>query len=180
MGTISVTILIFLIFICIAIASLIVLKIKGRLIPNAVIAVLFCFATCIASVFGFINYGEDYDAYKKLQWQTLTPDQIQPLVDNGYTVFIDVTADWCNICYANKAGVTHREKIVNALTQKHIILMQGDWSQPNMVVENYLQMQGLNSVPYNRVYGPGAPNGIVLPSQLTVEAVMFALEKAKG
>lgn len=180
MSTISISVLVFLVLICLFIATLIVLKIKGRLIPNGVIAVLALMAISVAAVFGFLHYGEDYDAYKKLNWQTLTPGQIQPLVDEGYTVFVDITADWCNICYANKVSVTHREKIVNALSQRHIILMQGDWSQPNVTVENYLQMQGLNSVPYNKVYGPGAPNGIVLPSQLTMETVLHSLEKAKG
>ncbi|MGS0673697.1 thioredoxin family protein [Shewanella sp. 125m-1] len=180
MTSISVSILIFFTLICIIIASLITLKIKGRVIPNGVIVVMGFMAVCVGGVFAFLHYGEDYDAYKKLNWQTLTPAQIQPLVDDGYTVFVDITADWCNICYANKIGVTHREKIVNALSENKIILMQGDWTEPNVVVENYMQTQGRGGTPYNKIYGPGAPSGIVLPSQLTMETVLHGLQKAKG
>ncbi|GIU14094.1 thioredoxin family protein [Shewanella sp. MBTL60-007] len=180
MSTISVSILVFFALICSLIAVLVGLKVKGKYIPNGVLVVLGFMAMSVGAVFGFLNYGEDYDAYKRLHWQTLTPSQIQPLVDEGYTVFVDITADWCNICLANKASVTHREKIVNALTQSNIILMQGDWSQPNVVVESYMQTQGRGGTPYNKIYGPGAPNGIVLPSQLTMESVLHGLNKAKG
>lgn len=179
MDSISISILVFFSLLCLSIASLIWLKIKGKIIPNGVIVVLGFMAMCVGSVFAFINYGEDYDAYKKLHWQTLTPSQIQPLVDQGYTVFVDVTADWCNICYANKVGVTHREKIVNALAADNIILMLGDWTEPNAVVEDYMRTQGRGGTPYNKVYGPGAPDGIILPTQLTMESVLQVLQKAK-
>ncbi len=59
MDSISISILVFFGLICVAIAALVVLKIKGRLIPNGVIVVLAFMAMCVGSVFAFINYGED-------------------------------------------------------------------------------------------------------------------------
>lgn len=37
---------------------------------------------------------------------------------------------------------------------------------------------GRFGIPFNVVYGPGAPEGIVLPELLTADAVMDALDRA--
>jgi suppressor for copper-sensitivity B len=35
-------------------------------------------------------------------------------------------------------------------------------------------------IPFNVVYGPAAPHGIVLPELLTTDAILHALDKAAG
>ena len=161
------------------ITLLIIQRRQGKPIPLAVIFVLAIMASMLAATLSFVHKGEDYQAYQTLKWHPLAPEKIAPLVAQGYTVFIDITSDWCTTCQTNKAEVTHRETVVNALKANHIVLMQGNWSQEDSIIETYMRGEGVPGTPYNKIYGPAAPNGIVLPTQLSIDAVFKGLASAK-
>ncbi|WP_108743362.1 protein-disulfide reductase DsbD domain-containing protein [Salinivibrio sp. MA351] len=112
-------------------------------------------------------------------WVALDEAVIAQAVDQGKLVFIDVTADWCITCHANKVGVILQSPVYDAITASNVVAMQGDWTRPSERVTQYLQKHQRYGVPFNIVYGPGAPNGIALPVILTDKAVMSALEQAK-
>ncbi|HIF9499959.1 TPA: protein-disulfide reductase DsbD family protein [Photobacterium damselae] len=113
-------------------------------------------------------------------WIPLNVEQIKQDVAKGKTVFVDVTADWCITCKANKVGVILQEPVYSALDQENIVLMRGDWTKPSDYVTNFLQSHGRFGVPFNIVYGPAAPNGIELPVILTSEQVLDALKRASS
>jgi suppressor for copper-sensitivity B len=113
-------------------------------------------------------------------WTAFDRAEIARLVSQGKVVFVDVTADWCLTCKANKALVLDREPVVSALRWPGIIPMQADWTRPDETVSRYLEGFGRYGIPFNAVYGPTAPNGIVLPELLTAGIVMQALEDARG
>ncbi|MCW8328593.1 thioredoxin family protein [Photobacterium sp. SDRW27] len=112
------------------------------------------------------------------QWQSLQTDEIQIAVEQGKTVFVDVTADWCITCKANKIGVLLQDPVYSKLGQENIVLMRGDWTKPSDYVTGYLQSNGRFGVPFNMVYGPSAPQGIPLPVILTSSEVIQAIESA--
>jgi suppressor for copper-sensitivity B len=58
--------------------------------------------------------------------------------------------------------------------------MQADWTRPDDGIARFLAANNRYGIPFNAVYGPGAPNGIVLPELLTERAVLDALRKAAG
>lgn len=160
------------------IGLLIFKKLQGRSIPLAAIVMLSVTALLMAGALSFVYRGEDYTAYRKLNWQPLAPAKIPTLVARGYTVFVDITANWCANCQVNKDAAIHRERVVNALSATNIVLMRGDWSQPNDLVENYLQQEAGLAVPYNKIYGPAAPDGIPLPRVLSMEDILAGLKYA--
>lgn len=112
-------------------------------------------------------------------WQQLQPNAIASAVAQGQVVFVDVTADWCVTCKANKIGVLLQEPVASALRSDDIVLMQGDWTRPSEQITDYLRSYNRYGVPFNQVYGPGAPNGIALPVILTDNAVLKAIEQAR-
>lgn len=114
-----------------------------------------------------------------LPWVAFDRAAIARHVSRGQTVFVDVTADWCVTCKANKTLVLEREPVVSALMATNIVLMQADWTQPSDVISNYLKANGRYGIPFNVVYGPGAPDGIILPEILRPGVVLDALENAK-
>jgi thiol:disulfide interchange protein len=99
-------------------------------------------------------------------------------VAQGNIVLVDITADWCVPCQTNKANVLHREQVVNTLNQQHIILMQGNWTRADTVIEQYMGLQAVAGTPYNKVYGPAYPNGIELPKALIIDDLYHALSLA--
>ena len=115
-----------------------------------------------------------------LNWQPLNEQSIDEYVKQGKTVFVDITADWCITCKANKIGVILQKPVYPALQQDHVITMMGDWTKPSDKVTDYLKSHGRFGVPLNVVYGPNAPQGIPLPVILSSDDVIQALEDARG
>ncbi|WP_239996521.1 protein-disulfide reductase DsbD family protein [Photobacterium phosphoreum] len=111
-------------------------------------------------------------------WIPLDTAKIATEVAQGKTVFVDVTAQWCITCKANKMGVILQEPVYSALENKNIVLMRGDWTKPSDYVTGFLQSYGRFGVPFNIVYGPNAPKGIELPVILSSDSVLDALKKA--
>jgi suppressor for copper-sensitivity B len=113
-------------------------------------------------------------------WTAFDRSEIARQVSQGNVVFVDVTADWCLTCKANKALVLDREPVVSKLREPGIIPMQADWTRPDESISRYLEGFGRYGIPFNAAYGPAAPNGIVLPELLTTDLVLQALKDARG
>ncbi|MGR3521778.1 MAG: protein-disulfide reductase DsbD family protein, partial [Paracoccus sp. (in: a-proteobacteria)] len=111
-------------------------------------------------------------------WAAFDRAAIPRHVSTGQVVFVDVTADWCLTCKANKALVLDREPVVSRLREPGIIAMQADWTRPDEAISRYLESFGRFGIPFNVAYGPNAPEGIVLPEILSTEAVLRALSDA--
>jgi len=95
-------------------------------------------------------------------------------------VFIDVTADWCITCQVNKKFVFGDAEVNLKLSGENLVAMKADWTKPSDVIANYLSSFNRYGIPFNAVYGPNAPEGIVLPEVMTPDMVLEAIEKAKG
>ncbi|MRI31873.1 cytochrome C biogenesis protein [Endozoicomonas sp. OPT23] len=115
-----------------------------------------------------------------LNWQPLNQAQIATLVNEGKTVFVDVTADWCVTCKANKLAVIDNDPVQTLLQKDNIILMKGDWTRPSDEISAFLQKYGRFGVPFNIVYGPDAPKGLPLPVILSSDSVVNAVNKVSS
>ena len=113
-------------------------------------------------------------------WEPLSTTAIENHIADGKVVFVNVTADWCITCKANKIGVLLQDPVYGMLHHSEVVAMEGDWTVPSQSVTSYLQENGRFGVPFNIVYGPKAPNGIPLPIILTDESVISAIETANG
>jgi suppressor for copper-sensitivity B len=111
-------------------------------------------------------------------WRPFQLAAIPSLVAQGKTVFVDVTADWCITCQANRRLVLQREPVAGLLARPRVVRMMADWTRPSDEIADYLASFGRYGIPFNVVYGPGAPAGIALSELLTPEAVRDALDKA--
>ena len=103
---------------------------------------------------------------------------IPGLVAEGKTVFVDVTADWCLTCQVNKGLVLNTEPVLKVFKAPKVVVMRADWTLPDPVIAAYLARYGRYGIPFNAVYGPGAPDGIVLPELLSQSAVLDAFSRA--
>jgi suppressor for copper-sensitivity B len=113
----------------------------------------------------------------KEEWLGLDEAKIKQLVENGETVFIDITAEWCLTCQFNKARVTSPMKPF--FEENNVVLMMGDYTNPSEKIDRFLSKRNVYGIPYNAVYGPNAPDGIKLPELLTEDSVRKAVFDAK-
>jgi len=136
-----------------------------------------------------VRYGTTCEATSRQQkdtalttaraWVTFDPARIRREVAAGRIVFVDVTAEWCITCQVNKRLVVDRGEVAERLFgSPSVVPMRADWTRPDPVISAYLASFGCYGVPFNVVYGPGAPEGIPLPELLTEDAVLEALAKA--
>ncbi len=113
-------------------------------------------------------------------WQKFNAAEIKKDVAQGDTVFVDITADWCLTCKANMRLVLDRADVQAAMSVPNVVLMQGDWTHHDAAITAYLNSYGRYGIPFNIVYGPGAPNGIILSELLSKREVLNALIVAAG
>ncbi|MCY4097594.1 MAG: thioredoxin family protein, partial [Rhodospirillales bacterium] len=94
-------------------------------------------------------------------------------------LLVDVTADWCVTCVVNKRLVLDRPPVRNLLEVGDIVGLRGDWTLPDSDIAAYLATHQRLGVPFNAVYGPGLPEGEVLPELLTADVIIEAVQRAK-
>ncbi len=122
------------------------------------------------------NKNEASQAQEK--WEAFKPEDIKTLVANGKTVFVDVTADWCLTCKVNKAFVLDSTEIKEKFAQMDVVAMRADWTSRDAAIESYLESNNRAGIPFNIVYGPNAPDGIILSELLSKSGVVDALDRA--
>nr|WP_143562428.1 protein-disulfide reductase DsbD domain-containing protein [Shewanella sp. UCD-KL12] len=153
----------------------------AKTVGLAAVISTFSVALMLAAVSAFMTSDEWAQPLPTdLDWTPLSETLIQEQVAQGKTVFVDVTADWCITCKANKVGVILQDPVYSALKQDNMSLMIGDWTTPSQKITSYLQSHNRFGVPFNVVYGPNAPNGIELPVILSSTDVLAAIDRASA
>ena len=113
-------------------------------------------------------------------WQEFKASKIESLVNDGKVVLVDVTADWCLTCKVNKALVLDSEEIIKTLKDNNIVALRADWTNKNDNIAKYLKKYDRAGIPFNIIYGPKTPDGIIMSELLNKDDVLDAINKAKG
>ena len=90
-----------------------------------------------------------------LDWQPFDQAQIDELLAEGRTVFVDVTADWCFTCKVNERLVLETEPVASAFSTHEVVAMKADWTHRDDDIADYLASHGRYSVPTYVLYKPG-------------------------
>ena len=143
-------------------------------------AVLLAAVIVAAPLFAPAGAGDDARAVDNSVWRPFDQAEIRRLVADGKTVLVDVTADWCLTCQVNKAAVLNRDPIAGLLESGEVVAMKADWTRPSQEIADYLASYGRYGIPFDAVYGPRAPGGVVLPEILLTDTVLAAFEEASG
>ena len=133
--------------------------------------------TVLASVMA-TGKADDADT----QWAVWSPAVLESTLEEGRPVLVDVTADWCVTCKANKALVLDRAPVAPALAAAvgtgRLTLLRADWTRPDSDIAAFLSAHGRYGIPFNILFQPAGRPPVILPELLTGSAVMAALEKA--
>ncbi|HCH50636.1 MAG TPA: protein-disulfide reductase [Proteus sp.] len=115
-----------------------------------------------------------------INWQPLTEHALHQALSDNKRVFVDVTADWCVTCKANKYNVLLREDVQKALSEPDVVALRGDWTKPSDEITQFLKQRGQVAVPFNQIYGPCNKEGEILPPLLNKDSMLTILSEAKG
>ncbi|WP_219271669.1 protein-disulfide reductase DsbD family protein [Aeromonas jandaei] len=114
----------------------------------------------------------------RVVWQPLSERAITDALAQNKRVFVDVTADWCVTCKANKYNVLLRDEVQTALSAPDVVALRGDWSKPDETIAAFLRQRGAAAVPFNQIYGPGLPQGEILSPLLDKADLLTLLNQA--
>ncbi|MBL0546119.1 thioredoxin family protein [Aeromonas jandaei] len=114
----------------------------------------------------------------RVVWQPLSERAIADALAQNKRVFVDVTADWCVTCKANKYNVLLRDEVQTALSAPDVVALRGDWSKPDETIAAFLRQRGAAAVPFNQIYGPGLPRGETLSPLLDKADLLTLLNQA--
>lgn len=94
----------------------------------------------------------------------------------GKPVFINMTAAWCLTCLVNEKVALGRDSVKQALRDKGIAYLKGDWTNRDPEITSFLQQFERNGVPLYLYFPPGRGGEIViLPQVLTEDSVLEVL-----
>ena len=133
----------------------------------------------VASLFvNAAGYRTASDEASLYDWQPFDTEQLAEWREAGDVIFVDVTADWCVTCKANKALVLETKEVATLFEQANVKFMQADWTLPDDEIAQYLLTYQRYGIPFNILYGPGRAQEVILPEILTVSALKKALAPA--
>ncbi len=112
------------------------------------------------------------DNLSVINWDMNDNDNlIKELLEKNKNVFLDVTADWCLTCQANKIFVINSKEIIELFKKNNITIVSLDWTKPNDKIKQFLNSKGRYGIPFNEFYSNSIPNGKVLPELLSKKII---------
>jgi thiol:disulfide interchange protein DsbD len=117
-----------------------------------------------------------------IAWEPFSPRRLEALVNDGKTVFVDFTADWCLTCKANEAAAIERPEVAQLLRNNGVVALRADKTRPAPAVDETLRRLGNKaaSIPFYAIFPSNSPNRpLLLDGLLTSPApVVKALQQA--
>ncbi|MFV3074252.1 protein-disulfide reductase DsbD family protein [Niveispirillum fermenti] len=104
-----------------------------------------------------------------------TPDRQAALLAQGKPVFVNFTAAWCVTCLVNERTSLSTAGVRQALGQKGVTYLKGDWTNRDATIARVLESHGRSGVPLYLLYRPGEQVPVILPQILTEGIVLDAL-----
>jgi thiol:disulfide interchange protein DsbD len=124
-------------------------------------------------------HGRKLDWSKGIPWQHYSRNLALKDVADGYTVFVDYTADWCASCKTNKKTSLDVEETIKTMRELGVIPYEADYTVRKPEITEDLKRFGRAGVPMYLVYRPGnVDKPEVLPELLTPATVIDALKRA--
>ncbi len=116
------------------------------------------------------------------EWRPFSLEQLKRVaVDDGRTVLVDFSADWCASCKVLEAAVLHTEPVEQAIAASGAVTMYADYTRYPPEIKETIHALRSNGVPVIAVFPGDRPyDPIVFRGGYTQNGLIEALEKATG
>jgi thiol:disulfide interchange protein DsbD len=101
--------------------------------------------------------------------------RVAQLRAEGRAVFVNFTAAWCITCQANELNVLSRPDVAEAFARNGVVYLKADWTNQDAAIAAELAAHGRAGVPLYLYYPRGDAQPIVLPQNLSEQAINEAI-----
>ena len=139
-------------------------------------------AGAVVLLASIVSFGWLYAKDTPLDWQPFSLAKLQQVaVDEGRTVLVDFSADWCITCKALEKTVLHTERVKQAIADSGAVTMYGDYTDYPPEIERTIRALKSNGVPVIAIFPGDRPyEPIVFRDGYTAHGLITALKQATG
>ena len=117
-----------------------------------------------------------------IKWEPFSEQRLSQLREQGETVMVDFSADWCLTCKYNLNFAIETPKVKNALQEQKIVPMLADWTDGSPEIKSMLESLNSKSIPVLAFFPPtsqDSPNvsPIILRDLVTESQVLTAINR---
>ena len=141
-------------------------------------------AAALASVIGTAAFMFLGPVKKVIEWeQPFTRARLAQLREQGSTVMVDFSADWCPTCKFNLATAIETNRVKAAVEKNRVVPVLADWTDGSLEIKQMLESLQSKSIPLLAIFPAAKPGGslpepIVLRDLITESQVLEALDRA--
>jgi thiol:disulfide interchange protein/DsbC/DsbD-like thiol-disulfide interchange protein len=129
-----------------------------------------------------VSFGWLYAKDTRVDWQPFSLARLQQVaVEEGRTVLVDFSADWCITCKALEKTVLHTQRVQQAIADSGAVPMYGDFTDYPPEIERTIRALKSNGVPVIAIFPGDRPyEPIVFRDGYTAHGLIAALQQATG
>ncbi len=160
-----------------------IIPIQFRLVKKSLQRlILVSFITISGTILTVRIFKEDIvNKMDETVWKTkITQEEIQKYIQDGKTVFINITAKWCMICNLNNITVFSNYDVMNYLSSDDIIAVKLDITKSNNIAENFYENPNSIYIPKYIIFNKQNTNGCSFGGQISHKDFFKELEKCKN
>jgi thiol:disulfide interchange protein len=138
----------------------------------------------VAGLVGFFGFRYLGPHRSYIDWQAFSTAELAAAQQEGRTVLVDFTANWCLTCQVNKVVAIDTQRVARLIKQNDVVPLLADWSDRQSPVgqqtKQMLDVLKQRSIPLLAIFPAGSPPPppILLPDVLTEQQVLQALQQA--
>jgi thiol:disulfide interchange protein len=114
----------------------------------------------------------------ELPTEAYSPARLAELQAQGRPVFVNYTAAWCVSCQVNDKVALSTHAVAQAFARHKVAYLKADWTKRDATIAAELASHGRAGVPLYLLYGTHGGEAAILPSILTPDIVVKAVEAA--
>lgn len=140
-------------------------------------------ATGLAAALGAVSFTFLGPVESIIAWEPFSRARLAELREEGSTVLVDFSADWCLTCKLNLATAIETSDVKELIDENRVVPLLADWTEENDEIKRMLESLQSRSIPLLAIYPgcrPGEPmrDPIILRDLLTESQVLAAIREA--
>ena len=109
----------------------------------------------------------------KLPWEKFSTARLEELRNEGKTILVDFTADWCFTCKVNEATALDTSTTLKFVKKHKIVSLQADFTEQDPEIQHWLDLFGRKGVPLTVIFAPGRDKAIEIPEGVFTQATLL-------